>query len=220
MNVRPSRIPNFVAQASLLDPLWNQYTLPRHPGPKDGGDVLPYVKVVPYDSRWPVVFEVEKQRIASLAGDQIAAVEHFGSTAIPRICAKPCIDMLVGLKDWRQAGQLKRDFIRLDYRYIAGLDDDWQILGRTGSPAFRLHMLPFQNFRWNGFLALRDYLRSNPRVAAEYCRRKKYLAVMHHTNRVQYSQGKRDFLDNVEDLARENILASNLVSGRKGKVRA
>jgi GrpB-like predicted nucleotidyltransferase (UPF0157 family) len=186
--------------------------MPPRPGPKDGGDVLPYVKIVSYDQRWPLIFEVEKQRILMLSGNKVAAVEHFGSTAIPRICAKPCIDMLVGLNHWGEADDLQRMFSRLDYHYIAGLEIDWRILGRTGSPAFRLHLLPYQNFRWKGFIALRDYLRSNPRVAAEYCRQKKHLAVTHHTDRVQYSQGKRDFLDNVEGLARRNILASRLVS--------
>ncbi len=174
--------------------------------------MLPYVKIVSYDQRWPLIFEVEKQRILMLSGNKVAAVEHFGSTAIPRICAKPCIDMLVGLNHWGEADDLQRMFSRLDYHYIAGLEIDWRILGRTGSPAFRLHLLPYQNFRWKGFLALRDYLRSNPRVAAEYCRQKKHLAVTHQTDRVQYSQGKRDFLDNVEGLARRNILASRLVS--------
>ena len=101
---------------------------------------------------------------------------------------------------------------RFDYHYIASLEADWHILGRTGSPAFRLHMLPCENFRWRGFLALRDYLRSDHRVASEYCRRKKDLAVTHLTDRVQYSQGKRDFLDGLEDLARRGILASRLVS--------
>lgn len=174
--------------------------------------MLPYVKVVGYDSRWPVIFEIERQRSFLLAGDKITAIEHFGSTAIPRICAKPCVDMLVGLNDWADADELQQRLTRMDYHYIAGLEVDWRILGRTGSPAFRLHMLPYQNFRWTGFLALRDYLRSNPRVAADYCRQKKHLAVTHHTDRVQYSQGKRDFLDNVEGLARRNILASRLVS--------
>jgi GrpB-like predicted nucleotidyltransferase (UPF0157 family) len=108
--------------------------MPPHPGPKDGGDVLPYVKIVSYDQRWPLIFEVEKQRILMLSGNKVAAVEHFGSTAIPRICAKPCIDMLVGLNHWGEADDLQRMFSRLDYHYIAGLEIDWRILGRTGRP--------------------------------------------------------------------------------------
>jgi GrpB-like predicted nucleotidyltransferase (UPF0157 family) len=209
-----TRIPRFTALVSLSNRGWNTLLLPTHPGPKDGGDVLPYVKIVEYDSRWPAVYEVEKQRILQLAGSRIAAIEHFGSTSIPRICAKPVIDILVGLVDWKEAKGVRRLLSAFDYRYIAGLEEDWHVLGRTGSPAFRVHLVPYQSFRWTGHLALRDYLRSHPRVAFAYCRLKKQMAITHLTQRVKYSQAKREFLDNIEDLARKGILASRLVSPR------
>jgi hypothetical protein len=42
------------------------------------------------------------------------------------------------------------------------------------------------------------------------------MAITHLTERVKYSQAKRDFLDNIEDLARKGILASRLVSPLAG----
>jgi GrpB-like predicted nucleotidyltransferase (UPF0157 family) len=206
------RIAGFTAGPPFIGAGSSGFYMPPRTGPKDGGDVLPYVKVVSYDPRWPTIYQVEKQRILMLVGSLIVGIEHFGSTSIPRMCAKPVIDILCGLRKWEQSTYVRTILARLDYQYIAGLEEDWAILGRTGSPAFRLHLVPYGTFRWYGFLALRNYIGSNPRVASEYCRRKKHLAVTHRSDRISYSQGKRDFLDNLEDLARANILASRLVS--------
>jgi hypothetical protein len=43
------------------------------------------------------------------------------------------------------------------------------------------------------------------------------MAITYLTDRVKYSQAKRDFLDNIEDLARKGILASRLVSSLEGQ---
>jgi len=205
------RIPGFSASAALVGREGILVAQVPHPGPKDGGEVLPFVKIVDYDSRWPSIYEVEKQRIVMLAGNRIAGIEHFGSTSIPRICAKPVIDILAGLSDWRTADDVRNLLFGFDYRNIGGLPD-WYILGRTGSPAFRLHLVPYGSFRWEGFLALRDYLRSDPNAAAEYCRRKRSWGITHHTDRLSYANAKRDFLDNLQGLAVRNISASRLVS--------
>jgi GrpB-like predicted nucleotidyltransferase (UPF0157 family) len=212
--VPAQRIPGFGAEAGLSAPQWSHVAPLPCAGPKDSGDVLPYVKIIEYDSRWPMMYAVEEERILRLAGNRIAGIEHFGSTAVPRICAKPVIDIIAGLTRWNTADEIQHRLLAFDYRYIAGLED-WRILGRAGSPAFRLHIVPYASYRWNGFLALRDHLRSNPKDACEYCRLKKQLAMIHVSNRVKYNQAKREFLDHMGDLAKKNILASRLVS-RKG----
>ncbi len=66
----------------------------------------------------------------------------------------------------------------LSYHYIIGTRD-WEIVGKSGSVSFRLHMVPYDSDRWNGFLSFRNYLRSHRNVALEYCHRKRGLAYMH-----------------------------------------
>ena len=53
------------------------------------------VHLVDYDPRWPAIFEAEALRLrAALARVHFGPfrLEHFGSTAIPGIPAKPIID--------------------------------------------------------------------------------------------------------------------------------
>ena len=54
------------------------------------------VAVVPYDPRWPEMFEQERLHLLSgLPNDLIKKIEHFGSTAVPGLLAKPIVDILV-----------------------------------------------------------------------------------------------------------------------------
>ncbi len=55
-----------------------------------------HVDVIAYDPTWPEAFEREREHlIACLPPGIIVRVEHFGSTAVPGLRAKPIIDMLV-----------------------------------------------------------------------------------------------------------------------------
>ncbi|HEV3141573.1 MAG TPA: GrpB family protein [Vicinamibacterales bacterium] len=54
------------------------------------------IAIVPYDSQWPERFRLEAAHLRScLPGDLVGRIEHFGSTAIPGLAAKPIVDMLV-----------------------------------------------------------------------------------------------------------------------------
>jgi GrpB-like predicted nucleotidyltransferase (UPF0157 family) len=60
------------------------------------------VVVVPYDSRWPKSFRKERQHLlACLPKGLIRRMEHFGSTAVPGLAAKPIVDMLVEVTSLR-----------------------------------------------------------------------------------------------------------------------
>jgi GrpB-like predicted nucleotidyltransferase (UPF0157 family) len=57
------------------------------------------VEIVDYDPRWPLLFVEEARRLrAVLDPSQIMGLEHFGSTAIPGLSAKPIIDILIAVR--------------------------------------------------------------------------------------------------------------------------
>ncbi|MEP6754442.1 MAG: GrpB family protein [Chthonomonadales bacterium] len=47
------------------------------------------VALVSYDLLWPTLFEAERERLVGLFPSQLLDVQHFGSTAIPGMPAKP-----------------------------------------------------------------------------------------------------------------------------------
>ena len=54
------------------------------------------IEIAPDSSCWPDRFQVEREHLLTcLPAELIGRIEHFGSTAVPRLAAKPIIDMLV-----------------------------------------------------------------------------------------------------------------------------
>jgi len=54
------------------------------------------VAIEPYNPMWPLMFKDEKEHLLSnLPNGLIKRIEHFGSTAVPGLSAKPIIDILV-----------------------------------------------------------------------------------------------------------------------------
>src|SRR5437773_10988636 len=78
------------------------------------------IEVVPPDTKWFELFEREKILLIETLSNSVALqVEHFGSTAVPNLSAKPTIDILIEihsteeLKTWmiEKMKTLKYDFI-------------------------------------------------------------------------------------------------------------
>ena len=57
------------------------------------------VRIVPYNPAWPSLFQQERSLLEAALGKWLAGpVEHFGSTAVPRLPAKPVIDIMAGVE--------------------------------------------------------------------------------------------------------------------------
>ena len=129
------------------------------------------VRIVPYDPAWPSLFQQERSLLEAALGKWLAGpVEHFGSTAVPRLAAKPVIDIMAGVESL----DASRDAIAaaggLGYVYYPYRPDVMHWFCKP-SAAFRthhLHLVPFNSPLWIERLAFRDYLRKDPAVAAEY----------------------------------------------------
>lgn len=63
---------------------------------------------------WPKLFEQEKTRLMATLGSKIA-IEHFGSTAVPGLAAKPVIDILGGVRSMEVADSLLGPVCALGY---------------------------------------------------------------------------------------------------------
>ena len=75
------------------------------------------VEIVNYDPRWPVLFDQEAKRLrAVLDPSLIVGLEHFGSTAVPDLSAKPIIDILIAVRSLADAQAIFVEALRkLDY---------------------------------------------------------------------------------------------------------
>jgi GrpB-like predicted nucleotidyltransferase (UPF0157 family) len=57
------------------------------------------VLIVDYDPDWPQLFAREEARIRAALGERVVLLEHAGSTSVPGLAAKPCIDIVLVVPD-------------------------------------------------------------------------------------------------------------------------
>lgn len=167
------------------------------------------VTIAPYDPAWPELFRQEKEHLLScLPNDLIRRIEHFGSTAVPGLAAKPIVDMLVEVTDL-QATKVRiapvLESQGYDYFWRPTHGDDgppfyaWFIKRdpRTGARTHHIHMVEGHFTEHWDRLLFRDYLVEHPEVAREYGALKIRLASASPRDRVAYARGKTDFIDRV-----------------------
>jgi GrpB-like predicted nucleotidyltransferase (UPF0157 family) len=172
------------------------------------------VVVVPYDPRWPEMFEQERLHLLScLPADLIRRIEHFGSTAVPGLSAKPIVDILVEVTSLDETQQRIVPILEAqgyDYFWRPSSGDDtppfyaWFIKrDQNGKRTHHIHMVESQFEHWDRLL-FRDYLIEHPDVAMEYSNFKIRLADAHPGDRVAYTQAKRDFVMRVTAMAKQH----------------
>jgi GrpB-like predicted nucleotidyltransferase (UPF0157 family) len=172
------------------------------------------VAVVPYDPRWPELFRQEKEHLRScLPGDLIRRIEHFGSTAVPGLAAKPVIDMLVEVSDLAATRAQIAPVLeaqRYDYFWRPTHGDDgppyyaWFIKRdpASGTRTHHIHMVEAGLTEHWDRLLFRDFLIDHPLVAREYESLKLRLASAHANDREAYTRGKTEFVARVTEQAK------------------
>ena len=93
--------------------------------PEEIGQLFP-IEVVPYDERWQQLFMAEAARVSGTLGDEVCAIEHIGSTAVPGLAAKPIIDslLLVNKLDSRAKQRLIEKLRPLGYENMTNAETE------------------------------------------------------------------------------------------------
>ena len=150
---------------------------------------------VPYESRWPELFDAERVRLeAALADWLIGGIHHVGSTAVPGMPAKPVIDMVAGVRDLSDADLAEPALVRLGYERAVHRVDA-VLFNRTagGVHTHHLHLTVPGSELWRERLAFRDALRADAGLVVEYAELKRRLVA--EAGGGPYSAaGKREFV--------------------------
>ena len=173
--------------------------------------------IVDYDPAWPTQFVEEAARLrAALGDDLVVTVEHFGSTAVPGLSAKPIIDLLVAVRslaDMRQRGTSALE--ALGYAYWSDDPAPDRMFFVKGLPpggprTHHVHVVEpgvsrdprMGEFTFADRLLFRDRLRADPEEAQRYEALKRELAAQFPDDREGYTNGKTDYIYGVMQKAR------------------
>ena len=174
------------------------------------------VAIAEYDVRWPDFFQREAAHLRScILRPLIGRIEHFGSTAVPGLAAKPIIDLLVEVRSLRAARNEVAPVLEAqgyDYFWRPSFGDDvppWYAFfirrNAGGTRTHHIHMMtrrPAFREHWTRLL-FRDYLIAHPQTARDYERLKRELAAAHPNDRTAYTEGKTAFIQRVTALAKQ-----------------
>lgn len=153
------------------------------------------VELTPYDANWPDIFSEEAEKISQILQQNLSAIHHIGSTAIPGIYAKPVVDILPVVKDLSLVDALNPQFEALGYA----------CLGEYGSPGRRfywkspekrthhVHLYAEGSPEINRHVAFRDFMLEHSDYAESYSMIKRCLADVFFHDIENYVNGKASY---------------------------
>ncbi len=165
------------------------------------GSAVSTVEIVEHQSSWPEAFRTIAGELSAVAIDGVVSVEHIGSTAVPGLCAKPVIDVLVGVEDLIAVQGRIAPLREIGYRYRP--EHEAQIPQRryfvkepSGDvPRVHVHVVVHAGPLWQDHIAFRDALRRDAGLRDRYAALKRELAA--RLDKSAYTEAKAPFVQAV-----------------------
>ena len=162
------------------------------------------VVLVPYDPAWPRLASEEAARIARALGDELIAIHHIGSTAVPGIKAKPILDFLGVVRRLLFFDETPSVLEALDYKARGEMGIPrrrYFSKSANGPRTHHVHFFEIGDPNIDRHLQFRDYLIAHPDVASEYESLKEGLSRRFPTDITAYTDAKSDFIQAAEKAA-------------------
>lgn len=163
------------------------------------------IVVVPHENHWSEKFQMEAKRLKS-AMPETVKIYHIGSTSVPGLAAKPIIDMIMEVENIERVDGWNERFIELGY-IVKGENGisrrRYFIHGTEEKRSYHLHVFEKGNPEIVRHLAFRDYMMAHCEEAEAYATLKKELAEKYTNDGALYTEGKNEFVRNVDEKAKE-----------------
>jgi GrpB-like predicted nucleotidyltransferase (UPF0157 family) len=157
------------------------------------------VVIVPYDPAWVQAAAAERDRLLALFPGRFVAIEHFGSTAVPGLAAKPIVDLLGGVESLEAMDALLGPLCENGYHTNAALNatlraQRWLMRQQDGRRTHHLILVLHGSDDWHMRIDFREALRRDPALRAEYEAKKIAMARDFGHDRKAYVAAKNEYL--------------------------
>ena len=154
------------------------------------------IHLADYDPTWPLMYEAEAAKIGAALGDGAFVLEHVGSTSIPGLCAKPLIDIVLGVADSADEDAYVPALTAVGYR-LHLREPDWEQhrVMKGVFPPVNLHVFTAGSFEITRMLAFRDRCRADPDERRLYEAAKRELAARTWRHVQHYANAKADVVE-------------------------
>ena len=180
------------------------------------GKLFP-IQIVPYNPNWKTLFELEKVLIKRVLDEAIVLnIEHFGSTSVVGLAAKPTIDIIIEVSKLSIATKqyITQELGAIGYRNMYNAEKDNKMTFGKGynenyinTQTYHIHIREKGNTPQDE-IYFRDYLRQNLDARDKYAELKYSLAEKHQFNREDYTHAKTDFIIKITEQQRKNKMTN------------
>lgn len=159
----------------------------------------------PYSNIFPELFDKEKERIAPHL-KMALAIEHVGSTAIPKLGGKGIIDIAIAVnKEDMDPASTQLQSLGYEFRPSFSTPDRFYFIIYLPDPEeknrrYHIHLTYPENNEWKEFLGFRDYLRNHPEELQEYAELKKKAALDANHEGERYRKLKEPMFKKISSL--------------------
>lgn len=147
---------------------------------------------------WPIAFRTEKARIEHAVPEIDLTVEHIGSTAVPRLPAKPIIDIALLLARTTYLDCLRSGLVAIGYIDRGDKQSEGgHLFVRECEPDVRthhVHVIFEGDSAWAQYLQFRDALRADTGLRQRYAALKQSLIRDLGNDRAAYRRAKTEFI--------------------------
>ncbi len=165
------------------------------------------VALEPHRVEWEVSAREIIDTLKSTLKDDIIDAQHIGSTSIKNICAKPIVDIVVGVSSFDRI--LKHNGTLMEkgiiYRKQDHPEQHLYVCGNleNNMRTHHIHVVIWGQKAWNDYINMRDYLNSHEEEARAYSELKDKLVRQYPENRAAYTRGKNEFIEEILRRAEE-----------------
>lgn len=162
------------------------------------------IEIVAYDPEWPARFESWRAKLAAALGPTARRIDHFGSTSIPGLAAKPVIDIQVRVDDMTQEELYVPQIEQLGVQLRSRDDDHRFFRPFAGKPRdVHIHVCNVGSEWARKDLLFAAFLRQDPAAQAEYLRGKELAAARWVDDRIAYTEAKTEVIGGISVRAEE-----------------
>lgn len=160
------------------------------------------LRVIDYQDTWPAQYAQVEAELREALSPLDVTLEHIGSTAVPGLCAKPVIDVVLGVDSLDAvtapiAALAAIGFVyRPEYESVIP-ERRYFVRAADATPRVHLHALVRGGAQWRQHLLFRDALRGDRDLMQSYASLKQQLAVLHASDKAAYTEAKAPFIRQV-----------------------
>jgi len=171
-----------------------------------GGKENRTIELVEYKKYWQSKFLEHKSKIQNCLGEIALDIEHIGSTSVPKLSAKPIIDILLIVGDSSDEDKYLKKMEAVEYQLrVREPDFHEHRMFRSYEKDVHIHVLSKGSTEIDKYILFRNRLRCSDTDRIRYEKVKLNLAKSNWNDMNEYADAKTKIIEQIIELAKKDI---------------